>query len=75
MISIRNEKFIAYENSLSVVRMEIDVDSAEELPEIDYFSGRTLYQGSVAWDISTGNFYGMTSSGEWIIQKRGNNNE
>ena len=74
MISIRNEKFIAYENGLSVVRMEIDVDSAEELPETNYFSGRTLYQGSIAWDISTGNFYGMTSSGEWILQKGSNNN-
>ena len=72
MISIRNEKFIAYENGLSVVRMEIDVDSAEELPAKDYFSGRTLYQGSIAWDISTGDFYGMTSSGEWILQKRTN---
>ena len=75
MISIRNEKFIEYKNGLSVVRMEIDVDSAEELPAKDYFSGRTLYQGSIAWDISTGDFYGMTSTGDWILQKRGNNNE
>lgn len=74
MISIRNEKFIKYENNLSVVRMEIDIDSAEELPETNYFSGRTLYQGSIAWDISTGNFYGMTSLGEWILQKGSNNN-
>lgn len=74
MISIRNEKFIAYENGLSVVRMEIDIDSAEELPETNYFSGRILYQGSIAWDISTGNFYGMTSLGEWILQKGSNNN-
>ena len=74
MISIRNENFIKYESGLSVVRMEIDVDSAEELPAKDYFSGRTLYQGSIAWDISTGNFYGMTSLGEWILQKGSNNN-
>ena len=74
MISIRNEKFIKYENNLSVVRMEIDIDSAEELPETNYFSGRTLSQGSIAWDISTGNFYGMTSLGEWILQKGSNNN-
>ncbi len=74
MISIRNENFIKYESGLSVVRMEIDVDSAEELPAKDYFSGRTLYQGSIAWDISTGDFYGMTSLGEWILQKGSNNN-
>ncbi len=74
MISIRSEKFIKYENNLSVMRMEIDIDSVEELPETDDFSGRILYQGSIAWDISTGDFYGLTSTGEWILQKRGNNN-
>ena len=71
MISIRNEEFIKYENGKSVMRMEIDVDSAEELPETDDFSGRIMYMGSVAWDISTGDFYGLTSSGEWILQNGG----
>ncbi len=75
MLSIRSEEFIRYERGLSVVRMEIDVDTAEEIPDINGIAGIILYQGSIAWDISTGNFYGLTSSGEWIIQKRGNNNE
>lgn len=71
MISIRNEEFIKYENNKSVMRMEIDVDSAEELPDIDDFSGRIMYMGSVAWDISTGDFYGLTSTGEWVLQNGG----
>ena len=72
MLSIRSEEFIRYERGLSVVRMEIDVDTAEEIPDIDGIAGIILYQGSIAWDISTGNFYGLTSSGEWILQKRTN---
>ena len=71
MISIRNEEFIKYENNKPVMRMEIDVDSAEELPDIDDFSGRIMYMGSVAWDISTGDFYGLTSTGEWVLQNGG----
>ena len=72
MLSIRSEEFIRYERGLSVVRMEIDVDTAEEIPDINGIAGIILYQGSIAWDISTGNFYGLTSSGEWILQKRNN---
>ncbi len=75
MISIRNEKFIKYENNKSVMRMEIDVDSAEELPAKDYFSGRTLYQGSIAWDISTGDLYGFKSTGEWVNQDGGSSDD
>lgn len=74
MVSIRSENFIEYENGLSVVRVEIDIDSADELPEVDYFSGRKLYQGSIAWDISTGSFYGLTSTGDWVLQTGGGEN-
>ena len=74
MISIRSEKFVKYENGLSVVRMEIDIDSADELPEVGYFSGRKLCQGSIAWDISTGSFYGLTSTGDWVLQTGGGEN-
>lgn len=75
MISIRNEEFIKYENNKSVMRMEIDVDSAEELPEVDYFSGKILYMGSVAWDISTGDLYGFKSTGEWVNQDGGSSDD
>lgn len=68
MVSIRNEKFVKYEDNLSVVRVRINVDSADELPETDDFSGKILYQGSTARDLSTGDLYALTSSGEWIKQ-------
>ena len=42
MVSIRNEKFVKYEDNLSVVRVRINVDSADELPETDDFSGKKL---------------------------------
>lgn len=71
MVSIRNEKFVKYEDNLSVVRVRINVDSADELPETDDFSGKILYQGSTARDLSTGDLYALTSSGEWILQTAG----
>ena len=71
MISIIKEKFICFDNSKSVVLAEICVDSAEELPNADGITGRILVQGSLAWDISTGDFYGLNSSGEWINQTGG----
>ena len=71
MISIIKEKFIRFDNSKSVVLAEICVDTAEELPNADGITGRILVQGSLAWDISTGDFYGLNSSGEWINQTGG----
>ena len=69
MISVKNEKFVKYEDGVSAVIMRINVDSAQELPETDDFSGKILYQGSTARDLSTGDFYALTSSGEWVRQK------
>ena len=71
MISIKKEEFVKYENNLSVVRAKLNVDSAEELPETDDFSGKVLFQGSTARDISTGDVYALTSTGEWVVQNNG----
>ena len=72
MIDIRKEIFKGYEDTeegkLSVVKVEIDIDSAEDLPAVDELSGRKLYMGSIAWDISTGDFYGLNSAGTWYKQ-------
>lgn len=48
--------------------MDIAVDSASELPANDYFPGHIIAMGSIAWDISTGDFYGMGSDGTWVVQ-------
>lgn len=70
MYSIRNTEFIRYDHSSgrSVNRVEIDVDSASDLPAADDIDGILLYQGSIAWDISTGDFYGLKSDGTWYKQ-------
>lgn len=68
MVAVRKNEFIKFEEGLSVERMEIDVNSADELPAPDYFEGYRMHQGSIAWVISTGEFYGLTSDGEWINQ-------
>ena len=72
MIDIRKEVFKGYEDTeegkLSVVKVEIDIDSAEDLPAVDELSGRKLYMGSIAWDVSTGDFYALNSEGTWYKQ-------
>ena len=68
MITIRDSKFIKYENGISVELMELDIDSASELPEPDFTDGKLLYQGSIAHDISTGDFYCIDSEGTWYNQ-------
>ncbi len=49
-------------------RITIAVDTLEELPTGDELS--TFIQGSVAWVLSTGDIYGLSSSGEWIKQDK-----
>lgn len=47
-------------------RCEIAVDAASELATT---VGRyTLTEGSLAWDISTGDIYGLKSNGTWVKQ-------
>ena len=54
---------------MTVSRVEIYIDSPQELPAaFDGIAGRILAQGSVALDLSSGDFYGLTSTGEWINQ-------
>ena len=70
MITVRESIFIYYdtENEVNVERAELDVSTAAELPSADYLPGRRLYQGSIAHDISTGDFYAIDSTGTWYNQ-------
>lgn len=68
MIIVRESIFIKFEEGVSVERMELDVDSASELPSVDFMQGHKLCQGSIAHDISTGNFYAIDSQGTWYAQ-------
>lgn len=71
--AVMSRKFLQYENELSVERMEICVDTASDLPTVNSIAGCKIAQGSIAWDISTGDFYGMSSAGEWVNQSGGAN--
>lgn len=71
--AVMSRKFLQYENELSVERMEICADAASDLPTMNSISGCKIAHGSIAWDVSTGDFYGMTSTGEWVNQSGGAN--
>lgn len=72
MIVIRSERFIRFKNTesgiISVVKAELDCDTAADLPAADGIGGRELLMGSIAWDISTGDFYALSSEGTWYKQ-------
>ena len=57
MISIRNSRFIRFEEGAAVVRAELDVDTAAELPAYDFIAGQCLAQGSIAHVVTTGEFF------------------
>lgn len=68
MLSIRESKFIKFDEGVCVERMELELDSVSDLPEADFMEGHLLYQGSIAHDISTGDFYCIDSEGTWYNQ-------
>lgn len=72
MYNIRSEEFIEFNKmngvEISVVRAEIDCDTASDIPAYNAVPGRKLTIGSIAWDISTGDFYGLQSDGTWKKQ-------
>lgn len=44
---------------------EFFIDSVSDLPANKTYKIYTLFQGSIAYDISTGKFYVMDSEGVW----------
>ena len=69
MITVRSRELLELKiDGTNVERMEIDVDTASDLPAADDFEGKLIAQGSIAWDISTGDFYGMQGDGTWVVQ-------
>ncbi len=70
MLSIRKE--VDIESKVSMlgrvsIRAEIDVDTADELPETDSISGRILHQGSTALIIKEGRIAMLSGDGHWYI--------
>ena len=71
MLVILKEKFVSFDEGLSVVIAELAVDSKTELPTESGIEGRKLSPASLAWEISTGEFYGFGSDGKWVNQTTG----
>lgn len=65
--SIRKEKVVKYrdeENKQPLVYFEFNCDEVADLP-IGMTEEKEIAQGSIAWVISTGEFYDYTSTGSW----------
>jgi len=78
MVTVLTRKHIRYDESdgtkRDVVLAFISVGDASELPDIDEIDGLLLHEGSGAWDISTGESYGLKvpgDTGTWIKQPNG----
>lgn len=71
MIVILKEKFVSFDEGVSVVIAELAVDSKTELPTESGIEGRKLSPASLAWEIGTGEFYGFGSDGKWVNQTTG----
>ena len=48
-----------------LIEGQVWCDAASELPGIDYFDGKRLVQGSMAYVIETGDLYVLKGSGTW----------
>lgn len=76
MLTIFNTKHITWvgdNGDISLNYFELILDTASDLPSsVDQFSTENekyrISQGSLAWDVSTGDIYGMKSDGTWVKQ-------
>lgn len=67
MMTIRNEKFYCFNENKSESVMQIDVDTRDELPEINEIDSRILHQGSTALIITEGKIAVLGGDGKWYI--------
>lgn len=70
MVTFLSKKHIRFDSDgRDVVVAVIAVASASELPTPTGVDGVRFHEGTRAWDISTGDEYGMLSDGTWNKQK------
>lgn len=67
MILLRDYSEIMSGDGKKHIIAELDVDTAAELPSQEY-GEYYLHMGSIAHDISTGDFYSIDSTGTWYKQ-------
>ena len=64
-MTISKEFYVKSVGDLSEIIAEINVDTSNELPEIDSISGRILHQGSTALIIKEGRLAVLSGDGKW----------
>lgn len=71
-VTMLNHKHLYVDdNGKDVVLALISVGSASELPTPAIVNDKVLHEASCAWDISTGDGYGLLASGSWVRQPNG----
>lgn len=68
MVEIKQIKYLSYAKTVddrSLVTMELFADAVSDLPETNGIDGYTLSIGSVAYVITTGELYVLSSDGQW----------
>ena len=68
MYTILSSKFIKFEGSKSIQRVEIVCDTEADLPTPEEIDSEGFTVGSLAWTVETGSIYGLNSTGDWINQ-------
>lgn len=71
MITILKERFMSFNGERSLVVAELAVDAKTDLPDENGVDGRVISQGTLAWEIGTGDIYGFRSDGKWVNQCTG----
>ena len=65
-VTVLKSEITGIVNGVNKLRAEIMVDSSSDLTTT--VGAGTLTAGSIAWDVSTGDFYGLDSDGTWHKQ-------
>lgn len=71
MLRVRpNFSIIKTDEKYSYILADISVSNANELDTELIIAGKNFkfVEGCIAWDISTGDFYGLDGNGNWIKQ-------
>ncbi len=68
MVEIKQIKYLSYAKTVddrSLVTVELFADAVSDLPETNGIDGYTLSIGSIAYVITTGELYVLSSDGQW----------
>ena len=74
MIKILSSVTETIRDGVNYIRADVAVDSAAELT-VEGFQNYHFTMGSIAWDVSTGDFYALNSEGSWYKQNGGEEGE